>query len=197
MKCTRIRVEKESEKQFGGNHPQYIRPGSNRDSAVVGSAGVGWTPPLNEFIRHYEPAPYDRDALATHHRRLRRDVSSPPPPTPLRLHFAAHNSRAGKFRHTHARARALKGSLGRLSFVLDFSDIGLLLLHDPSLPYVERIQAPSDSFLVDNIEMIRFRRVRRVSSLTTRIGSNFRNFMAFGGVMHSGGLMYPTTLVKL
>nr|CAD7589435.1 unnamed protein product [Timema genevievae] len=115
-------------------------------------AGVGWTPPLNEFIRHYEPAPYDRDALATHHRRLRRDVSSPPPPTPLRLHFAAHNSRAGKLRHTRARARAER-KLGRLSFVLDFSDIGLLLLHDPSLPYVERIQAPSDSFLVDNIEM--------------------------------------------
>ncbi|XP_063218110.1 disintegrin and metalloproteinase domain-containing protein 10 [Bacillus rossius redtenbacheri] len=43
-------------------------------------------PPLSELIRHYEPARYDRRALAEH-RRPRRDLGRPP--APLRLHFSA------------------------------------------------------------------------------------------------------------
>jgi hypothetical protein len=45
---------------------------------------------LNEFIRHFEPAVYDRDALMTQHKRLRRDATSSSPP--LSLHIKA-NSR--------------------------------------------------------------------------------------------------------
>jgi hypothetical protein len=45
---------------------------------------------LNEFIRHFEPAVYDRDALMTQHKRLRRDVTSAS--QPLSLHIKA-NSR--------------------------------------------------------------------------------------------------------
>jgi hypothetical protein len=45
---------------------------------------------LNEFIRHFEPAVYDRDALMTQHKRLRRDVTSAS--QPLRLHIKT-NSR--------------------------------------------------------------------------------------------------------
>lgn len=42
---------------------------------------------LNEFIRHFEPAIYDRDALLTQHRRFRRDATSAS--APLSLHIAA------------------------------------------------------------------------------------------------------------
>lgn len=45
---------------------------------------------LNEFIRHFEPAVYDRDALKTQHKRLRREVTSTS--QPLSLHIKA-NSR--------------------------------------------------------------------------------------------------------
>ena len=40
---------------------------------------------LNEFIRHFEPAVYDRDALLTQQKRLRRDVISPAPPVRLQV----------------------------------------------------------------------------------------------------------------
>ncbi|XP_046402569.1 disintegrin and metalloproteinase domain-containing protein 10 isoform X2 [Ischnura elegans] len=47
---------------------------------------------LNEFVRHFEPAFYDRKDLSTQHRRLKRDSSSPSPPPPhLKIHFTAHN----------------------------------------------------------------------------------------------------------
>jgi hypothetical protein len=45
---------------------------------------------LNEFIRHFEPAVYDRDALMTQHKRLRRGVTSAS--QPLSLHIKT-NSR--------------------------------------------------------------------------------------------------------
>ncbi|XP_066997248.2 disintegrin and metalloproteinase domain-containing protein 10 [Anabrus simplex] len=40
---------------------------------------------LSEFIRHFEPVQYDRDALATQHRRRRRDVTG----TPIHLRLRA------------------------------------------------------------------------------------------------------------
>jgi hypothetical protein len=52
---------------------------------------------LNEFIRHFEPAVYDRDALMTQHKRLRRDAASTSPP--LNLHIKANSRYVPSFFH--------------------------------------------------------------------------------------------------
>ncbi|XP_071444050.1 disintegrin and metalloproteinase domain-containing protein 10 [Hetaerina americana] len=54
---------------------------------------------LNDFVRHFEPAFYDRKELSTQHKRLKRDAttssssasSSSPAPPHLKIHFTAHN----------------------------------------------------------------------------------------------------------
>ncbi|KAG8242948.1 hypothetical protein J6590_055671 [Homalodisca vitripennis] len=68
---------------------------------------------VSEFIRHHEPARYDRESLRWH-RRLRREIRDR---TPLRLYLRAHNREfrlvLSPDRSTFAEDAVFEGTSGR------------------------------------------------------------------------------------